>query len=208
MEFYETEEQQIEAVKKWWKANGTSLIFGAAIGLSAVAGWKYYLADQNTHKLEASDMYVALVNQVAANKAGVDLNPQVDQLAINYADTPYAALASLMLAKYDYENGKTKAAISKLSWARKNAIDIETKQVATTRLIRVYISENMFDEAQELLNMPHPDSFDASYEELKGDLFIDKKEIASARTAYDKAIELSGANATNWLRLKRQNLGD
>lgn len=208
MEFYETEEQQIEAVKKWWKQNGTSLIFGAVIGLSAVAGWRYYLADQNTHKLEASDMYVSLVNQVAANKAGIELNAQADQLASNYADTPYAALASLVLAKYDYENGKTNAAISKLSWASKNAYDVETKQVATTRLIRVYLSENMFDEAQELLNMPHPESFDASYEELKGDLFIDKKEIASARTAYDKAIELSGANATNWLRLKRQNLGD
>ena len=42
MEVYETEEQQVEAVKKWWKENGVSLIVGVVMGLSAIAGWKYY----------------------------------------------------------------------------------------------------------------------------------------------------------------------
>ena len=207
MEVYETEEQQVEAVKKWFKENGASLILGLAVGLSAVGGWKYYQTEQNTHSTQASDMYISLINQMDAENGKGDFNAQVDQLATDFSDTPYAALASLILAKHDYENGNALAAISKLSWASKNANDVETQQVAQTRLIRVYLSEDMYDEAEALLNMPHPESFDASYEELKGDLFVDKNELADARVAYDKAIALSGENVNGWLQTKRQQLG-
>jgi len=54
MEVYETEEQQVEAVKKWWKENGTSLIIGAVIGLSAIGGWKYYQSEEEVHRIQAS----------------------------------------------------------------------------------------------------------------------------------------------------------
>jgi len=58
-----------------------------------------------------------------------------------------------------------------------------------------------------LLNMEHDVAFDAQYEELKGDLFSARGEVAEARTAYDKAISLQGVSASEWLKLKRQNLG-
>lgn len=208
MEVYETEEQQVEAVKKWAKENGMSLILGLAIGLSSVGGWKYYQSEQKSHNLQASDMYMSLLSQMAVSNDEAGFNAQVDQLASNYSDTPYAALASLMLAKHDYEKGNVQAAISKLSWASKNATDIETQQVAQTRLIRVYLSEKMHEEARALLNMPHPESFDAAYEELKGDLHVDKNELAEARVAYDKAIALSGDGVNRWLQTKRQQLGN
>ena len=208
MEVYETEEQQVEAVKKWLKENGMSLILGVVVGLSSVGGWKYYQSEQKTHNLQASDMYMSLLSQMAVSKDEADFNAQVDQLASKYSDTPYAALASLMLAKHDYEKGNVQAAISKLSWASKNATDIETQQVAQTRLIRVYLSESMYDEAQALLNTPHPESFDAVYEELKGDMHLDKNELAQARVAYDKAIVLSGDGVSSWLQTKRQQLGN
>ena len=208
MEVYETEEQQVEAVKKWFKENGVSLIFGVVVGLSSVGGWKYYQEEQNTHSVQASEIFVSLSNQILEGKDAAAFSEHAEELANNYSDTPYAALASLMLAKHDYENGKTQAAISKLSWASKNAQDVETQHVAKTRLIRVYLSEDMFEEAEALLNMQHPESFDVSYEELKGDLLVDKNELAEARAAYDKAILLSGADVSPLLQLKRQQLGN
>lgn len=208
MEGYESEEQQIEAVKRWWKENGTSLILGAAIGLGGIAGWKYYQEGQEAHKVEASNLYVALTNQVAAKTEAAELNVMADRLATGYADTPYAAMASLVLAKNDYESGNVQGAISKLSWASKNAQDVETQQVASTRLIRVYISEDMFDEAESLLGKQHPESFAATYEELRGDLLVAKDDSAGARSAYDTAIELSAEKQNGWLELKRKNLGD
>ena len=55
--------------------------------------------------------------------------------------------------------------------------------------------------------MKHNAAYDAQYEELKGDVFNARGEIAQARIAYDKAINLQGIAASQWLKLKRQNLG-
>ncbi len=42
MNFYDSEEQQVEAIKDWWKENGKAVIFGAVIGLGGLFGWRYY----------------------------------------------------------------------------------------------------------------------------------------------------------------------
>jgi len=38
---FSTEDEQVEAIKKWWKENGTSLIVGVVLGLSVLFGWRY-----------------------------------------------------------------------------------------------------------------------------------------------------------------------
>jgi len=212
MEMYETEEQQIEAAKKWWKQNGTSLIVGALIGLSIVGGWKFYQSEQNAHRIQASELYNTIANQVVAESTAEKLSEKKlveigDLLTSEYADTPYAALASLMLAKFDYEKGDVAAAISKLSWAGNNATDVETRQIAKTRLIRVYLDEGKLVEAEDLISVAHPSGFDALYAEFTGDLYIAKGDKAKAREAYDKAILLSGSDVRRLLQLKRQELG-
>ncbi|MGU3844696.1 YfgM family protein, partial [Vibrio diabolicus] len=42
MELYDTEEQQVEAIKDWWKENGKAVIIGAVVGLGGLFGWRYY----------------------------------------------------------------------------------------------------------------------------------------------------------------------
>ena len=37
---YETEEEQIEALKDWWRENGNSLLIGVAVALVAVFGFR------------------------------------------------------------------------------------------------------------------------------------------------------------------------
>ena len=36
MELYETEEQQVEALQKWWKENGTASLTGIGIGIVCI----------------------------------------------------------------------------------------------------------------------------------------------------------------------------
>jgi predicted negative regulator of RcsB-dependent stress response len=207
MNEYETEEQQVEALKKWWKENGTSLIVGLFVGVSALFGWRYYMDQKNVHSVQASDMYM-LIMQSAALKTiddkTVDLN---NQLINDYADTPYAALSSLALAKVEYEKDNIEAAAEQLELAVKHANDEETKQIASLRLASVLIEQKKYEEASTILNKAHDSAFDAQYEELKGDLFMAQGDVAQARIAYDKAIDLQGLDASKWLKLKRQNLG-
>ena len=54
VEQFATEEQQVEAIKRFWKENGVAIIIGAALGLSALWGWRYYSESQIIAKEAAS----------------------------------------------------------------------------------------------------------------------------------------------------------
>ena len=207
MQDFETEEQQVEAVKKWLKENTSSLLIGLAIGGFSLGGWNFYQQSQYQHSVEASDMYVSVVAQAEVNTSNdLDLTA-VDKLQAGYIDTPYAALSAMVVANHEVANGNNEQAASRLQWVVDNAIDEEIAYVAQLRLARLMIAQEKYDEANVLLSAKHSTAFDALYEELKGDMFVAKGELEQARIAYDKAIVISGTTASRWLRLKRQDLG-
>ena len=207
MNEYETEEQQVEALKRWWKENGTSLLVGLLVGVSALFGWRYYNDQNHMHAVQASDLYMQVM-QSAATQTVDDKTININNTLINnFSDTPYAALSSLVLAKAEYEKGNVDLAVAQLELAVKHANDNVLKQIAGLRLVRVYIEQKNYDAALAILNAKHDVAYDAQYEELKGDVYSAKGDAAQARTAYDKAISLQGLSAGKWLRLKRENLG-
>ena len=207
MEEFESEDQQVQAIKKWWKENGASLILGLGIGVAALLGWREYLSYQTSHSAEASDIYQAVQTQVSNNMLD-DAHVQKANLIRNdYSDTPYAALVSMLQAKYEYEKGDADSALAHLRWASDNATEDDVRHVARLRLARILLAQEQYDEAETLLLAGHPDGFTAGYEELKGDLYVAKGETAQARVAYDKAINATDGNASRWLMLKRRDLG-
>ncbi len=212
MNEYETEEQQIEALKGWWKENWISLVLGLVVGVSALFGWRYYVGQEKLNSILASDLYMQVMQHVEQQQAGLktvdatvfDIN---NQLINEFSETPYAALSSLMLAKYEYKKGNTEAAVAQLELAVKHASNDQIRQISTLRLIRLYIELEKYSEAQNLLNQPHDEAFAGQFTELKGDMYKAKGDVEQARIAYDKAIGLQGMAASKWLKLKRQNLG-
>ena len=62
MEVYETEEQQVEAIKSWWKENGKAVVLGAVIGLGGLYGWRYYQGEIQSAKEQASEAYTQAMN--------------------------------------------------------------------------------------------------------------------------------------------------
>lgn len=204
---YETEEQQVAALKNWWKENATSLIIGVFVGVSGLLGWRYYIDQNQNHLVQASDMYMQVAQSVMLNVVDDKVNDINNTLINEYSNTPYAALSSLALAKVEYEKGNIDTAAEQLASAAKNATDEVTKQIANLRLASVYLEQKKYDEVSALLDMVHDESFDAHYEELKGDMHMAKGNIEKARSSYDKAITLLGPSAGKWLKLKRKNLG-
>lgn len=208
MQDFETEEQQIEALKRWWNENGTSLLLGLSIGAAGILGWRYYVTEQQVHATQASDMYNTLQQQVATQRLSDDVLAKAQQLNDEYSDTPYASLATLMLAKHAYENGNADDAISKLEWVAAHADEVAIKHIAQLRMVRILLGQKQYERVETLLLEDHPAAFEARYEELKGDLYVAKGELEQARIAYDKAIREQGAGTSQWLRLKRKDLGD
>lgn len=207
MDEFESEDQQIEAIKKWWKENGASLILGLGIGIAGLLGWREYLAYQTRHSAEASDLYQAVQTQVMNNRLDEAHAGKADLIRTEYADTPYAALASLAQAKVEYEQGDVESALTHLRWASENSSETDVQHVARLRLARILIAQSAYDEAETILVAAYPAGFTAGYEELKGDLYAARGELAQARVAYDKAINAADGSPSRWLILKRQDLG-
>lgn len=206
MEF-ETEEQKIEALKKWWQENATVVITGIVLGAALIAGWRFYLEYRTSQAEQASVLYEMVLQAAGADS---DINAQqtrVNELMADYASTPYAALSALVLAKQQVQAGDNVKAIQQLEWVIKNSTATEITNIARLRLARLLMAGEQYDAAMNLVNAVYPESFTALFEELKGDLHVKRGEIDAARTAYDKAIQASENSASEFLRLKRDDLG-
>lgn len=203
---FETEEQELEALKKWLKENGPSIVIGLVVGIGGLFGWRYYLDYKTGHAAEASDRYQSVLQQVVTGRADEFTAVQADQLRNDYTDTPYAALASLAQARQAHINGNEEDALMQLDWAMKNASTPELEHTARLRMARILLAQQKYDEAGSILEKDYPGGYAAVYEELKGDLYVARGDLAQARIAYDKAIGAS-TGASRWLQLKRQDLG-
>ncbi len=202
MEQY-TDDERVEDLKKWWKENGASIIFGIALGVIAIFGWRYWSSYREAQAEIASRAYDAFVE--AAEKPDNDQARQRGQaLLTDFPKSPYAALAALRLAKLAVEGGDTAAAVQKLEWAIGNARLDELKDIARLRLARVKLATGQPAEAEKLLDGLTTATLNAEREELKGDLFLASNNPEKARTAYAAALAASGGKRL--LQLKLDNL--
>ena len=42
MDVYRTEEEQIEAIKKWWQTNGNNILIGIGLAIAVVFGYQFW----------------------------------------------------------------------------------------------------------------------------------------------------------------------
>lgn len=73
MEIYNTEEQQVEAIKRFFREHGLSMVAGIVIGLGGLYGFRFYQAKQLEAQQAQSAAYAVLVDKAAAE--GADKKP-------------------------------------------------------------------------------------------------------------------------------------
>jgi len=203
---YETEEQQVEALKEWWKQNGMAVIGGAALGISALVGWRVWNTHQDNQATEASELFAVV--QEAANTNNVNqLQEQSSILRDKYASTPYAALAVLHQVKSQIEKGDHAAAEENLRWVLKNSKQDSVQNVAKIRLARLLLADKKVDEAQSLISTGMSEAYKSLVDEIRGDIFVAKGEVEKAKEAYDEAMLSASGAGIEYLQLKRSDLG-
>lgn len=203
---FETEEQQVEALKKWWKENASTVIAGVILGVAVIVGFRFYGQYKIQHADEAGAIFYSIVASSDSDVA-IDVQQKVDTLFNSYADTPYASMSALLAAKQQLNTGDFDNASKNLQWIIDNSAQPELQHIARLRLMRLLFARNNIDKALALGQIEYPQSYAAMYEELKGDLYVAQGDLEQARAAYDKAISNSGVQASQWLRLKRDDLG-
>ena len=208
MDNYETEEQQVEAIKKWWSENFKMVIFIAIIGLGSIVGVQQWKQKQTANAQTAS-MEFDHILQVVKQSKDESIQQQVETMLSDYPDYPYAALSAMLEAKQMIEAGKLAEAEEKFQWVISNGKAQNLQHISRIRLATLMSAQGKNEQALDILNVEQG-SFRASYLEVKGDILVALKRINEARSAYDQALEAYAAIGANAqiLRVKRNDLGN
>ena len=203
----ETEEEQVEALKKWWAENGKAIIFGVILGGGAIFGWRYWEAYQVQQAEAASSNYQNTFSEfIEGNLDNVSAGAAL--LRKDYASSPYASLASLLKAKLSVDKNNLEDAAEALRWAMENTPEEDVRHIATLRLARVLSAQGEHTDAFNLLDATFPAAFAALVDELKGDILLAQGNTALAREAYTRALGvMQTGEATNVLQMKLDDLG-
>jgi len=208
MDNYETEEQQVEAIKKWWSENYKMVVFLTIIGLGSIVAVQQWKQNQTVGAQTASMEYDHILQVVKENK-DESISQQVEIMLNEYPDYTYADLSAMLEAKQMIEAGKLAEAEEKFQWVITNSKAQNLQHISRIRLATLLSAQDKNEEALKLLNV-EKGSFTASYLEVKGDILVALNRINEARSAYDQALEAYAAIGANAqiLRVKRNDLGN
>jgi len=208
---YQDELQQVEAIKKWWRDNGASVLTGLVLGLTLLFGWRYWQDYNEANAQKASSMYEQVMAMLE-KKQGEQARQIATTLVSQYSQSTYAAMTELLIARQDLEENNLSSSHAHLQWVIDWKGQAELVNVARVRKARLYLSENKLDDAKNVLaSVTDVDkkSFQAAFTELQGDIAVLEGKFDDARTAYSKTLEskeLSNEHRT-WIQTKLDNLG-
>jgi len=202
---YETEEQQVEALKEWWNENGRAVIAGVVLGVVIIGAWTLWQGSREKAAVAASDAYSEAMAAVASGD-GARVNELADRLAEDHDGTLYASLASLAAARVAVEANDLDAAASRLAWAEEHAPQDDVKLIARVRLARVEGSTGDAASGLERLPTSYPAEFTGLVEEARGDLLAASGDADGARAAYEKARDSGNVADPNALGMKLDDL--
>ncbi|ELJ8563009.1 YfgM family protein [Vibrio cholerae] len=199
MELYDTEEQQVEAIKDWWKENGKAVIFGAVIGLGGLFGWRYYQDSVVAAQEAASQSYSKAMDALQAK--GIESEGTIQTFIDGNKETEYAVLAAMQLAKAQVEAGQLDEALAQLEWAKGATKDAALKPLLTFRVARLQAEQGQFDDALTQLTSIQEKSWAGRVAELRGDILMRKGDSAAAYAAYTEAQQAEDASQTLQMKL-------
>lgn len=192
---YDLEEQeQLDALKRFWKENGRIIIAAVVaflVGLAAIQGWKHY----NRSQSQAASALFAKLEEAQRKNDLTEVRTVGQQVLDGYGRTAYAAMAALILSKANYDAGDKKTAGDQLQWVVDRSKDPEIAALARLRLAGIRLDEKNYEAALKLLEAPAGPGFAPLYADLRGDVLLAQGKPAEARAAYRSALEaLDAAN--------------
>ncbi|WP_322003180.1 YfgM family protein [Marinobacter alexandrii] len=207
-----TEEEQVQAIKDWWKKNGSSLLIGIGAALAIVFGWQAWQNHEAQQRTEAANQFANLLNAFSdqSDEASGETVAFVAQtLREDYTDSAYAVYGNLILARQQLMAGESEAAIEALKWAlEKSGEQQALTLVVRSRLARAQFDAGQYDEALVTIDeAAEADSFNAIFSELRGDILLAQGDRDGARDAYLAAREQSQQGRSGILELKLSDLG-
>lgn len=191
-----TEEEQVEALKRWWAENGTSAIVGVVLAVSGYLGWGFWQDQQQANAEAASASYQTLMEavvsepgQLLSDEKTATANHLADELKTQHATSLYASQAALFKAKLAVESGDLALAATELSWVIERNVEPALTLLSRARLARVQLDLEQYDQALSTVADANSGSFKAMFAEIRGDVLLAQGKAGEARAAYQLALD-------------------
>jgi predicted negative regulator of RcsB-dependent stress response len=200
IEISDTEEEQVDKIKKWWNSNGKQIIAGAVLGLAGVFGWNSYGDYQDSQALNSRTLYLSY----ASDSSNVGA---YDKLIKDHPSSSYADQATLLMAKYLFEAENYSLALE----AIKPLMSSENTVIASTAILRsasLYLELGEHNKALKILNVDAKEGFSGLFYNLTGDIYLDLSNNEEAKKYYSLAIEniTENSSLTQLIQIKLDDL--
>lgn len=214
MSVYMTEDEQLEAIKKWWNRHGNKISICLTIVLLCVAGYRYMNWRQEKITQEASVVYEQMMVALA-NHDNKSVRSFATQLTKDYTNSVYADAAHMTLAKIYVTKNKLAEAKEELQKVDSKSKRTAIKQIAKIRLARILAAEHSYEAALQQLTVLEDKTYLPVINELKGDIYSVTGQYQQAINAYKQAMEETKTNGmanlflemkTNEVAMKNQSL--
>lgn len=193
-DYVRTEEEQLAALRQWWKDNGTSLVLGVVLALGAIFGWKAYQQTEYDKRVASSLQFQQLLDASSGGPMGLSEEARTnirflsEEILKQDEQSAYSVYARLFQAREAVTEGELAQAEALLSEAMNVNRESALAPVIKARLARVLALAERTDEAIALLDVATSGSDRAYFQELKGDLLKGAGRPVEAREAYAAAL--------------------
>lgn len=183
----DTEDEQVEQIKKWWKSNGRQIIAGAVIGLAGIWGWNSYSSYQDQQLLEARALYL----NYASDSSNVGA---YEKLSEDFANSSYTDQATLLMAKNLFDEGNYSEALNLIEPLTEHSNSMISSS-AILRLASIYLQTSQHDKALTLLEPYSDESIGGLVHNLMGDIYLDIGNNTKAQEHFSKALDAVTENS-------------
>ena len=204
METFNNENEQVDALKRFFAENGKALAVGVILGIGALVGWRYW----TSHQLDsARGSSLAYENAISALKSD---SPETLTAAEKFAadsKNTYGAFASLELAQRLVDKNDLQGAEKQLQQGLADASDDNLKSVINMRLARVQLQLKQSDAALKTLEGIKGEGWTAIVADLRGEILLSKGDKQGARAAWESGVKSDASPAlSEMMRMKINNL--
>ncbi len=180
------EQEQLDAVKAFWKRYGNLVTWLLVLVLAAFAGWNGWTWWQRDQAMKSGAMFDELERSAQAGDVAKTARIFSD-LKERFPRTAFAQQGALATAKLQFDQGQLDAARDSLAWVAEKGLEEEIRTVARLRLAALQTEAKQFDAALKTLDGATAPTFEALVADRRGDVLAAQGKPELARAAYQTA---------------------
>ncbi|AXO17910.1 TPA: tetratricopeptide repeat protein [Providencia stuartii] len=204
MEVYTNENEQVDAIKRFFANNGVALVVGLVLGVGAVWGWNYWQSHKTNMLQESAQQFAKASEELhSGSTQGIEA---AQKFAADTTDV-YSAMIGLELAQVAVDKGDLALAEKSLSAALTKAKTDDMLDLINFRLARVQLAQGNADAALASVGNIKGKAWQAAAQDVRGDALLHKGDNAGAKAAYTQGLDSEGSQTLKeLLTLKLNNI--